>query len=113
MENWKNLGQTLEELLRLQTYPLAVKFVKDESEFPEKVRRPEQKIAICQALTISRRWGWTMGVTEDDSGCPGVSLAYGWNKLIDEETLGQFFLTAGYAADETGVQTFMEILEGR
>ncbi len=111
MEKWRKIGQSLEELLRLQTYPLAIKFVQDESEFPEKTRRPEQKIAVCQALTISRRWGWTMGITENDSGCPGASLTYGWTKLIDEETLAQFFLAAGYASDEIGVQTFMENID--
>jgi uncharacterized protein (DUF169 family) len=111
METWRNIGRSLEELLRPQTYPLAVKFVKDESEFPERTRTPDHKIAICQALTISRRWGWTMGITENDSGCPGASIAYGWTQLIDEETLAQFFLTAGYAANEAGTTTIVENID--
>jgi uncharacterized protein (DUF169 family) len=102
MDDWMKIGKALEEILRPQTYPLAVKFVKDESEFPERTRRPEQKLAICQALTLSRRYGWTMGITEEDSGCPGASLAYGWTTLIDETQLAQFFQAAGYASDETG-----------
>ena len=65
----------------------AIKLVKDESEFPEKTRRPENKIAICQALTLSRRFGYTMGIMEEDHGCPGASIAYGWKKLIDESLL--------------------------
>ncbi|MFX0114812.1 MAG: DUF169 domain-containing protein [Candidatus Hodarchaeota archaeon] len=111
METWRNIGRSLEELLRPQTYPLAVKFVKDESEFPERTRRSDQKIAICQALTTSRRWGWTMGITDKDSGCPGASIAYGWPQLIDEETLAQFFLTAGYAATEAGAATIVENID--
>ena len=107
MENWKNIGKALEEIIRPHTYPLAIKFVKDESEFPEKTRRPESKIAICQALTLSRRFGWTIGITEDDSGCPGASLAYGWKELIDESMLTFFFLQAGYAADEDGAKTLL------
>jgi len=106
-----NIGKSLEEILRLQTYPLAVKLVKNESEFPEKTRRPEQKIAICQALTISRRYGWTMGITEKDSGCPAVSLAYGWTKLADEQAMAQFFLGAGYASDEAGAKTIVKNLD--
>lgn len=102
MDDWMKIGKMLEELLRPQTYPLAIKFVKDESEFPERTKRPEQKLAICQALTLSRRYGWTMGITEEDSGCPGASLAYGWTPLIDETQLAQFFQAAGYASDETG-----------
>jgi uncharacterized protein (DUF169 family) len=106
-----NIGKSLEGILRLQTYPLAVKLVKDESEFPERTRRPEQKIAVCQALTISRRYGWTMGITEKDSGCPGVSLAYGWTKLVDEEAMAQFFLGAGYTTDKAGAKTIVENLD--
>ena len=111
LENWKNIGKALEEILRPHTYPLAVKLVRDESEFPERTRRPEQKLAICQALTISRRYGWTMGLTEKDSGCPGASLAYGWTKIIDENSLAQFFLAAGYASDECGAETIVKNID--
>ncbi|MFW9917059.1 MAG: DUF169 domain-containing protein [Candidatus Thorarchaeota archaeon] len=111
MEKWQNLGRSLEELLRPQTYPLAVKLVKDESEFPEKIRRPKQKIAVCQALTLTRRWGWTMGITGADSGCPGASLAYGWPEIIDWEMLTQFFQMAGYAADEASAQAIVSNID--
>ena len=108
LESWKNIGESLEELLRPQTYPLAVKLVKDESEFPEKTRRPEQKIAVCQALTISRRYGWTMGITGEDSGCPAASITYGWTKVADESAMLQFFLGAGYVSDEAAAKTILE-----
>ena len=111
LENWMNIGKALEELLRPQTYPLAVKLVKDESEFPERTRRPEEKIAICQALTISRRSGWTMGITEKDSGCPAASLAYGWSRVIDEDTIAKFFMSAGYASGESAAQTIIENMD--
>ncbi|MHA2232034.1 MAG: DUF169 domain-containing protein [Candidatus Hodarchaeales archaeon] len=107
MEHWRNLGINIEELLRVQTYPLAVKFIQAETEFPEKTRRPDQKLAICQALTISRKWGWTMGITSSDSGCPGASLAYGWTQIADEETMAQFFLGAGYISDEAAAQSLI------
>ncbi|MFW9993985.1 MAG: DUF169 domain-containing protein [Candidatus Odinarchaeota archaeon] len=111
MEKWTNIGKALEEILRPQTYPLAVKLVKNESEFPERTRKPEQKIAICQALTLSRRYGWTMGITGNDSGCPGASLAYGWPQTIDGSMLAQFFLGAGYASDEAGAERIVENLD--
>ena len=111
-----NIGKALEEILRLQTYPLAVRLVKNESEFPEGTRRPEKKLALCQALTICRRYGWTMGITEKDSECPAVNLSYGWTKLIDESTLVQkvvflFFLGAGYASDEAVARRIVENLD--
>jgi len=103
-----NNGRALEEILRPPTYPLAVKLVKDGSEFPEKTRRPEEKLAVCQALTLSRRYGWTMGMTEKDSGCPGASFAYGWVKLVDEDTLARFFTAAGYAADKSAARNIID-----
>jgi len=111
LENWMDIGKAPEEMLRPQSYPLAVKLVKDESEFPERTRRPEQKIAVCQALTMSRRYGWTLGITENDSGCPGASLAYGWTRIADENTIAQFFLAAGYASDEDGAKTIVENID--
>ncbi len=111
MESWRNIGKSLEELLRPQTYPLAVKLVKDESEFPEKTRRPEQKIAVCQGFTISRRYGWTMGITGEDSGCPAASFNYGWKKIADESMLLQFFLGAGYVSNETAAKTLLENMD--
>jgi uncharacterized protein (DUF169 family) len=111
VENWRDIGKSLEELLRPQTYPLAVKLVKDESEFPEGTRRPEQKIAICQGLTISRRYGSTMGITEKDSGCPGASLNYGWTKIADESMMQQFFLGAGYVSNEAAAKTLLESMD--
>lgn len=111
LEEWKEVGRALEEMLRPHSYPLAVKLVRDESEFPEGTRKPEQKLAICQAITLSRRYGWTMGLTEKDSGCPGASLAYGWTKITDENSLAQFFLAAGYAAEEEGANTIVNNID--
>jgi uncharacterized protein (DUF169 family) len=100
LESWRTLGKELEEVLRPHTYPLAVRLVKNASDFPEKARRPEKKLAICQALTISRRYGWTIGLGDQDSGCPGASLAYGWADPAGEENLARFFLAAGYASND-------------
>ncbi len=111
LEKWRDAGKSLEELLRPHTYPLAVKLVRDESDFPEGSRKPEQKLAVCQALTMSRRYGWTIGLTEKDSGCPGASLAYGWTKIYDRDSLAQFFLAAGYAADEDGAKTIVSNID--
>jgi len=111
LERWRDAGKSLEELLRPRTYPLAVKFVRDESDFPEGSRKPEQKLAVCQALAMSRRYGWTIGLAEKDSGCPGASLAYGWTEIYDKGSLAQFFLAAGYAADEEGAKTIVSNID--
>jgi uncharacterized protein (DUF169 family) len=108
MENWMNIGKALEEILRLQTYPLAIKLVRDETEFPERTRRPEQKLALCQALGICRKFGWTMGVTGEDSICQGSNMAYGWDTTTDESGLENFFLFGGYVSDEAGAKRIVK-----
>jgi uncharacterized protein (DUF169 family) len=111
MDSWMNIGKALEEILRPKTYPLAVKLVKDESEFPERTRRPEQKLALCQALTISRKFGWTMGITGEDSACLGSSVAYGWDTTTEESVLEQFFLFGGYVSNEAGAQKILKNID--
>ena len=77
----------------------------------EQVSPATKKLAICQLVTISRRYGWTMGMTENDSGCPGASLAYGWTRLADEDAMVQFFTGVGYASDETVARRILENID--
>lgn len=111
MENWMNIGKALEEILRPKTYPLAIKLVRDETEFPGRTRRPEQKLALCQALTISRKFGWTMGITGEDNACLGSSLAYGWDTTTEESMFEQFLLFGGYVSDEAGAQRIFKNID--
>lgn len=101
MEKWKEKGKELEELIRPLTYPLAVALFENESDFPEDVRRPEEGIALCQALTLSRTRGWTVGITEENSGCTAVNVGFEWSRIVDESTVGEFFVMGGYAEDKS------------
>ncbi|HBZ53790.1 MAG TPA: hypothetical protein DEO88_00160, partial [Syntrophobacteraceae bacterium] len=44
--------------LRLKTFPLAVKFLKDRGDFPAKTRQPSvvlgKRVSICQGVTMAR-----------------------------------------------------------
>ena len=73
---WKNVTEDLEKLLRLRTYPLALKFLEKAEDMDKikKVRRPREKRQFCQILNMSRTLGWTIGVTADDF-MPGASCA--------------------------------------
>jgi uncharacterized protein (DUF169 family) len=111
LEKWRSFGEDLEKTLRLQTYPLAVQLVEDESEFPENARRLETKIAICQALTMSRRYGWTVALKEDDNVCLAATIAYGWNESSTESKMIKFYIEGGYAADEAGAKTIVQNID--
>lgn len=62
MSKWEERAANLEQLLRLETFPLGVRIIEDEKEIPVKSKRPtdlKQKMAMCQLITLARRMGWT------------------------------------------------------
>ncbi len=78
----ENLGKSLDRYIRFQTFPLAIKMLESE-EIPANMRRPAvifgNKVAICQAIGIARKYGWSIALTKDDIICaPGyVVLGFG------------------------------------
>ncbi len=100
LEKWHKLGSDLMELLRLETYPVAVKLLRPGEEFPERTRRPLKvlgvKINLCQAFTMTRRYGWTVGVLKDECACNFARFIFGWATLENEEDLVDFLMEAGF-----------------
>ncbi|MBI4965717.1 MAG: DUF169 domain-containing protein [Desulfomonile tiedjei] len=104
--------------LRLKTLPMAVKFLKSKDLFPEKTRRPStalgKKITICQAVTMARVYGWTVGVTTADLICVPAMVAFGLTPAVDQrKVLGKLFCEVGFlkdaaaAQEETGSMQFL------
>jgi uncharacterized protein (DUF169 family) len=105
-------GQNLSEAvdfvrntLRLKTFPVAVKFLKDKKDFPEKTRQPSvvlgKKVAICQAVTMARIYGWTIGLTKDDIVCVPAAIAFGFSTSADSAaSLGKLFCEGSYSKTE-------------
>jgi uncharacterized protein (DUF169 family) len=109
VNEWTELGKELNELIRPHTFPLAIKLIKEEKEMPEKARRPlrdlKVKIALCQGITIARRYGWTVGMTAEDLGCAIARVAYGWGEPEDEMQMANFVARMAYAVDpEVGLK---------
>lgn len=87
--------------LRLKTYPVGVKFLKERKELPEKARRPalalNKRITICQAMTMARNYGWHMGVTAEDLICVLASLAFGFTTATDaRREMAESFFESNY-----------------
>ena len=90
--------------LRLKTFPVGVKFLKQQEELPETARRPSQflkkKITICQAMTMARVYGWQMGMTGDDVICILASLAFGFTAAEDpRKEMAESFFESTYKSD--------------
>jgi uncharacterized protein (DUF169 family) len=91
IEDYRKFGEDLYHKLHFSTYPIAVKYIKSESEIPDKAIRPAmmgkepRKIAICQAFAMTRKFGMTVGMTEEDNFCVPSSLNHGWVDLTLDE----------------------------
>ena len=66
-------AEEFEKKLRLKTFPIAVKLLEKEEDIPEGAIRPKrdlgQHIALCVALTRSRREGITIAMLKEDMWC--------------------------------------------
>jgi uncharacterized protein (DUF169 family) len=103
MHDLTEASYTILRFLRVDTHPLAIKFVSSEEEFPSEANKISAfgiKIAICQATSIARRFGWTVAVTPVDINCASGLMGFGWGKLKPglnwKEEIADFLVSAGY-----------------
>ncbi|UCD31792.1 MAG: DUF169 domain-containing protein [Desulfobacterales bacterium] len=107
--NHKEIADFIRNDLRLKTFPLSVKFLKDKKNLPEKTRRPavvlKKRVTICQGVTMARSYGWTVGLTTEDLICVPAMIAFGFSGADDQvETLGKLFCEVDFSKDEnTGI----------
>lgn len=87
------LSGHLEKHLRVNTFPLGIKSFKSGEPLPEKVKVPSKhlgvKVAICQAISISRRYGWAMAFSGEDISCPIAKAAFGFEERNEYYTSGK------------------------
>lgn len=91
--------------LRLKTFPVAVKFLKNTGEFPAKTRRPSEvlgkRVTICQGVTMARTYGWTVGLTREDLICVPAMITFGFSGAADPaQTLCRLFCEVDFSGDE-------------
>jgi len=107
------LSIQLEKYLRVHTFPLGIRSFRPEEGLPEKVKVPTKhlgvKVAICQAISIARRYGWTMAVGRDDISCPIAKAVFGFEERNEYYTSGS--LAAGmYASCQEAAANFEDAL---
>ena len=71
----------MEQQLRLNTSPLAIKMLENPDEVPEEAIRPLQRfgkcLSTCQAFALSRRFGETVAQLFEDMWCPEPVIGFG------------------------------------
>jgi uncharacterized protein (DUF169 family) len=91
--DYKETADFIRHNLLLKTLPVAVKFLKDKADFPEKTRQPSvamgKKVAICQGVTMARSYGWTVGLAKEDMVCVPAMIDFSSSEdLAHKETGG-------------------------
>ena len=64
--------RSLEHFLRLKTFPVGMKLLEDPDALTANpwLRRPQEKLTLCQLITIVRTYDWTVGGTAEDLVTP-------------------------------------------
>lgn len=87
---WNEYGEEIERRVRLKTFPLAVKLLKDEAAIPKEAQRPQRdlghRLLLCQGFQLSRREGITVAMLREDMWCHEPVIGYGL-----QESPGYFF----------------------
>jgi uncharacterized protein (DUF169 family) len=80
--NLKQVNETLNIYIRPQTFPVAIKLYGSGETLPEKIRMPVRdlgyQITLCQAVALSRRFGWVVAVGKEDQCCIGGHATMGF-----------------------------------
>ena len=94
IEEYNNLGNELENRLKLRTFPVAVKMLENETDIPEHAFRPKRDkgihLAQCQAFAMSRRDGETVAMLKEDNWCFAPLIAYGLVDKPDDPEIQKF-----------------------
>jgi uncharacterized protein (DUF169 family) len=81
LKNYCEYGEELEKRLRLKTFPLALRLLKNEEDIPEGTKRPLKDLgyhlSLCQTFQMSRRNGEHMVMLKEDMWCPEPVMGYG------------------------------------
>ena len=105
----KKLDASISKYIRPLTFPVAVKFVKEGEAIPEKAKVPTKAlgypIAICQAMTIARKYGWTLAMYKEDQACPLSHEILGYAEEPDFIKGGSVIKPLYVDNDEAAVKT--------
>ncbi len=87
---WSDWTRGMERLLRLKTFPVGLKLLENQDDLSKNpwIRRPPEKLSLCQYITLVRTFDWTVGGTADDLATAGCASILGLSELPDYVTDG-------------------------
>jgi len=114
-------AESLEELLRLKSDPIAIKLLEREENIPKEAQRPRvnygYRLLTCQAFSEARRSGTTIVQTKEEMWCFEPALGYGFIELNEYFLEGNTRYPAGlvstWEAAKAWAQAFPRIEYGK
>ena len=90
--DWEKIIRRLELLMRLKSFPVGFKMLEKKKELDSIpfLRRPENKVTLCQMITLVRNFDWTVGVDLDDFMNPTCPSILGLTDVPDVNKDGTF-----------------------
>jgi uncharacterized protein (DUF169 family) len=105
----KTFAREIETHIRPATFPVAAKLLRPDEPVPEKAKRPfrdmKVQIAICQAISMARRYGWAVAVGGEDLNCVLTKTVFGFAPLTEHYTSGHLACGMYVETLEAGAQT--------
>jgi uncharacterized protein (DUF169 family) len=88
----REFAQHLDSFVRPATFPLAIRMLVPGEAAPPKAKQPKRdlnvQIAVCQAVSMARRYAWTLAVGREDVNCVLTKTAFGFEKELPYYTEG-------------------------
>jgi uncharacterized protein (DUF169 family) len=98
----KEAAAQLNRYLLPGSFPLGIKILEGREGVPRSAKTPvhnfKKKMAVCQLVTMARRYGWTAAFGRDEQKCALASLIFGFDRP------GPFYLE-GHLAEHTYVSS--------
>ncbi|MCK8602739.1 dephospho-CoA kinase [Desulfoferrobacter suflitae] len=102
--DWEKLTQRIERLMRLKSFPVAFKMLREKSDLDAVpfLRRPDHKVTLCQLINLVRNFDWTVGAAADDFLFPSCPSVIGLADVPDSHKDGTFRSIVWVATKEDG-----------
>lgn len=114
LQGYKEIGQSLIDKLKLRTYPIAIKLIKEEEEVSPNALRPSnvfgREIPACLSYTWCRRSGFSFFLKGEDIACKPISIHhFGFEKVKDPDFIFRAWeKKAGYKKNKEAEKTSRE-----
>lgn len=109
MDDLKKINDRLEFYIRPQSFPLGIKMMRKGDVLPEKTKLPSRdfnlRIAICQGMAMSRRYGWAVSMAKEEINCPVTKVVFGFEKEGENYKKGKACCGMYTETEEAGART--------